>query len=92
MPSGERRRRSLHDEDVELADVLLDLDLEVLVGKAGRVRATERNAEAVADLVWRARDANAHAKTLSPLMYVPPSSKARRIHPTARFSREHEPS
>jgi hypothetical protein len=47
----------LYDEDVLLADVLLDLDLQVLVREARGGDRAERNAETLADLLAPGRGA-----------------------------------
>ena len=48
---GQRRTGGLHDEHVLLADIFVDLDLEVLVGETSGVRSSERNTELTADFL-----------------------------------------
>ena len=67
----QRRAGGLHHEHVLLAHVLVDLDLEVLVREARRVRAPERDAELAADLARQLRDATTPEKTLSPSAIAP---------------------
>jgi hypothetical protein len=47
----DRGRRRLHDEDIGTANVLVDLERDLAVRKPPQARLTERNAEAVRDLL-----------------------------------------